>query len=74
MMSATNFREVDEMTGTDVTGGCTTKLTGVSFTVKQTEIADTPFQDNSPQVGPSLQGRMAAAIAKHQATLVQVGE
>lgn len=56
MVSGVNFREVDPDTNADVPGGCTTKV-AVSFTLKQTEIPDMPFQKNARQ----LDDRMLAA-------------
>jgi len=71
-----NFREVDFDTGMDVPGGCVTKISTLNFTLKQTEIADTPFQAGaSPQLE---QGRISTpirrAMALHQAHLLEATE
>ena len=64
------FREVDFDAGTDVAGGCTPKLGTVMFTLKQTEIADT-FANQAPQGNTTLNEGMRAAIARHQAHLLE---
>lgn len=46
-MAASNFREVDEMTGADVAGGCTTSFAGLSFALKQMNMA---FQKTDAQL------------------------
>ncbi len=66
-VAGVNFREVDEMSGADVAGGCTTKLTQVMFTVKQTEIADMPFTGGGKALPESPLGEsMRAAINAHK--------
>lgn len=46
-MAAANFREVDEMTNQDVAGGCTASFAGLSFALKQMNMA---FQKTDAQL------------------------
>jgi hypothetical protein len=40
-VSQTNFRQINEMTGADVPGGCTTSMTGMTFALQQQASAAT---------------------------------
>ena len=47
-MATANFREVDDMTGADIAGGCASTFMGLSFNLKQT--ATNPFVKTDAQI------------------------
>jgi hypothetical protein len=55
MITATNYREVDRMTGADAPGGCTTTLAGLNFFLRQTVMFQPATQGFSSGPGVDLE-------------------
>lgn len=77
-MAATNMREVDDMTGADIAGGCATTFAGLSFNLKQ---MNAPFTQTDAQIQTAAGGgadvrlqNLAKRIARFHEEQAQAAE